>query len=412
MKPALRATLGKLGELSLTHVATFAFPLVFAVVCGRTLGLHDYGIVSFYTALSAFLGMFIEFGFDWHGIREVTQNQHDPRRSHRVLWNITAIKLGLCTAAMLLTWLVLAQLRSDLEAPLMIAAAVFLVGFALDASWYVRAIERTRMLLAITTGVRLVGILVLLLVVTRVATKESALWTYAWVSLATSALTWACLLRSDLVQRAGIEWSYMCELMQRSWAIVLGNLNGALLTNGGIALLGLTADPSTVGAASLALRVRMAGQAVLLPIQQLGFVRISGLARSAPGAAVSLGRRLLMTTLPPAVLVTLASVWLAPDISAYVFKTDVPLATLMIMLLAMSLPIQAVGNLYGLQSLVAFGKERAYALIQVLATLAFGAALFTLQSDLAYGWAVLVAESLVLVTCALQLNRITTALKS
>jgi len=63
------STLRKLVELAMTHVATFAFPLVFAVICGRTLGIHDYGIVSFYAALAAFLGMVIEFGFDWYGIR-------------------------------------------------------------------------------------------------------------------------------------------------------------------------------------------------------------------------------------------------------------------------------------------------------------------------------------------------------
>ena len=90
------STVRKLIELAMTHVATFAFPLVFAVICGRTLGIHDYGIVSFYAALAAFLGMVIEFGFDWYGIREVARHQGDPAGVHRILWNITAAKLLLC----------------------------------------------------------------------------------------------------------------------------------------------------------------------------------------------------------------------------------------------------------------------------------------------------------------------------
>jgi O-antigen/teichoic acid export membrane protein len=77
---------------------------VFAVVCGRTLGIHDYGIVAFYSSLAAFLGMFVEFGFDWYGIREVAQNQGDPQRCHRVLFNITAARLLLSAGVFVVIW--------------------------------------------------------------------------------------------------------------------------------------------------------------------------------------------------------------------------------------------------------------------------------------------------------------------
>ena len=94
----------KLAELALSNAAVFSFPLVFAVVCGRTLGIHDYGIVAFYSSLAAFLGMFVEFGFDWYGIREVAQNQGDPQRCHRVLFNITAARLLLSAGVFVVIW--------------------------------------------------------------------------------------------------------------------------------------------------------------------------------------------------------------------------------------------------------------------------------------------------------------------
>ena len=156
------STVRKLIELAMTHVATFAFPLVFAVICGRTLGIHDYGIVSFYAALAAFLGMVIEFGFDWYGIREVARHQGDPAGVHRILWNITAAKLLLCAGVVGVAGGALWQLRAHAEWPLMLASSAYLVGFAFDAGWYVRALEQTRLLLLITSGVRLVGIVVLL----------------------------------------------------------------------------------------------------------------------------------------------------------------------------------------------------------------------------------------------------------
>ena len=141
-------------ELTLTQIATFAFPLVFAVVCGRTLGMHDYGVVSFYAALGGFLGMIIEFGFDWYGTREVARRRDDADHAHRTLWNITAAKLLLCATVASGCGALLLLLRPPGEEALMLASLAYLVGFALDAGWYARALEQTRLLLLVTTGVR------------------------------------------------------------------------------------------------------------------------------------------------------------------------------------------------------------------------------------------------------------------
>jgi O-antigen/teichoic acid export membrane protein len=229
---------------------------------------------------------------------------------------------------------------------------------------------------------------------------ESALGVYALVSLLTSGVTWFFLARHGLVRRAPIERRYIGELLRQSSAIVFGNVNGAMLTNGGIALLGMHADPATVGAANLALRVRMAGQAVMLPVQQLGFVRISGLASRTPLAAMALGSRLMVVTLAIGTVISLVCMVAAPWIAAYVFKGDVPVAVLLILLLSFSIPVQGMANLFGMQSLIALGQERRYALIQLAATLSFCACLFLLDRQSAYGWAILGAEMTVMLLSA------------
>ena len=287
-----------------------------------------------------------------------------------------------------------------------LASAAYMVGFAFDASWYLRALERTRLLLAINAGVRLLCIVVLVAVVTQVATMWSAMWVYALVSLLTSGITWWLLLHQGLARRAVVELRFIGALMKESWAIVLGNLNGSLLTHGGIALLGLIAEPAVVGAATLGLRVRAGAQGALLPLSQLGFVRLSGRAKESPLAAFALGRRLLIITLVLSVLVALGCMWTAPQISQIVFKSEVPLAVGFVMMLALTLPVQMVGNLFGLQSLVALGQERRYAAIQVAASVLFCAMLFGLASEFAYGWALLAAEAAVLVASAVALMRL------
>jgi O-antigen/teichoic acid export membrane protein len=78
--------------LAIAQAAVFSFPLVFTVVCARNLGPSQNGVISFYTALTAILCTFIEFGFDSIGVREVHTRS---RRAHpeQQIWNITLAKL-------------------------------------------------------------------------------------------------------------------------------------------------------------------------------------------------------------------------------------------------------------------------------------------------------------------------------
>lgn len=399
-------TLGKLVELSLTHTATFAFPLVFAVVCGRTLGLHDYGVVAFYTALAAFLGMLVEFGFNWYGVREVAPHLSQPQRCHRVLVNITAAKLTIWAGVVVVTSGALLVLRGSHEWPLMLAWSAYMLGFAADPAWFLQAHERTRVLLMVATAVRLSGMLVLIAAVTTFASTASALWSYALVSVSAASLLWAKLFQLNLVHRARVEPRYVAELFRGAWAIVVGNLNSSFLTNGGVALLGLVTDPATVASANLALRVRMAAEGVLLPLNQLGYVRLSARAKESVAATFQLGRKVLVANLSLAVLLSILCMLAAPMVSQVVFKEEVPLAVSLILLLALSLPLHSVSVLFGVQSLVALGREGRYALIQIGASLVFCVVLLLSATPQTYGWAVLAAEATALLASALALMRI------
>lgn len=388
-----KGTLRTLTELAFTHVATFAFPLAFAVLCGRVLGVANFGVVSFYTALAAFLGVIIEFGFDWLGIREVAQAQGNPRRRDLALFNITAAKLLLCAATVVVVGAALLWLRGPSQLGLMLATGVHLVGFALDPGWFLRGMELNRLLLLITVVTRVLGIGVLWLAVSQPQHMAAAMWSYAFVTFSTSAAGWVSIARLKLSGPMRLQWQVIGTLMRRSSAIVFGNLNAALLTNGGVAMLGLTADPAMVGAANLALRVKMAGQAVLLPIKQLTYVRLSALAHAQPDEAVRFGRVAMAAMLTGGVGIAVAIALSAERIVHHVFLGDQPVAVCLIMLLGLSVPLNAMAELFGMQCLIAFGHERSYAVVVGIAAVVFTVLMLcVLHGSLAYGWALLLAE--------------------
>jgi O-antigen/teichoic acid export membrane protein len=124
------------------------------------------------------------------------------------------------------------------------------------------------------------------------------------------------------------------------------------------------------------------------------------------------GRRTLTALMIIGAALSLAAAAAAPKISEIVFHEAVPAAIALIGLLALSIPVHSAGNLFGVQSLVALGRERSFAVILSLASVLFCSLLPVLHGPLAYGWALLAAEGLILLACGLTVRHALLALEA
>jgi O-antigen/teichoic acid export membrane protein len=403
----IASTVMQMAELSLAQVAIFAFPFIFAVVCARSLGPANYGVVSFYTALTAFLGMFIEFGFDSIGVREV--HAMDRRQApDQVMWNVTVAKLMVCVATCSVAVPLLLVTRSSAEASMSYAMLVYLIAFALDTSWYLRSLELMRSLMFVAAVSRLAGIVLLISVVSGHNDMAAAMWTYTFVAWANAVMGWLIMCKLRIVGKPRFEVAHLRSLLGSGASIVVGNLCGASLTSGGIALLGVFAHPVLTGAANMALRIRTAGQATLLPLVQLGFVRLSVRAGSDPAGAVAVGRRLFYLQMACSLAVALLIILNADRIVAFAYGLPVAPepAGVLVRLFAIGIPASVAGSLFGLQCLTLFKQERAYVLVLLAAAaIFFGLLLLTNAGTSAnYAWALLAAESWVFLAAGLHLR--------
>lgn len=409
--PGVSSTAVKVAELAAAQGAFFAFPLIFAVVCARNLGPANYGVVAFYTALTSFLGMFIEFGFDSIGVREV-HSMSRREQPGQVMWNVTLAKLIVCLATAAVALPVLLATRSSAEAPMFYAMLAYLVGFALDTNWYFRSQELMRSVMFLAAASRLAGIVLLLFVVTGHDDMGAAMWTYAFVAWANAVLGWLLMRRSRMLGKPRLEVPHLRSLFRSGASIVLGNLSGASLTSGGVAVLGVFADPVLTGAAHMALRIRTAGQAALLPLVQLGFIRLSVLAGSDRPAAVAAGRRLFYLLMAVSLTVALLIIINADFIVSLAYGAAAPeQAGVLVRIVAVGIPISVAGTLFGLQCLTLFQQERAYVFVLLVAAVIFFGLLFSSNATRSadYGWVLLAAESWVVLAAGLYLRRVVRA---
>jgi hypothetical protein len=154
----------------------------------------------------------------------------------------------------------------------------------------------------------------------------------------------------------------------------------------------------------------MAGQAALLPLSQLGFVRLSTLVGVDRAAAVSLGRRLFYVQMAMGSAIALLLIVEAERIAALAYGLpEAPeAAAVLVRLVAVGIPAAVAGNLFGLQSLTLFQQERAYVVVLLAASCIFYGLLLSFDGDMSasYGWALLAAETWVVLSAGFYLRRI------
>ena len=398
----------KVVALGAAQCAVYSFPVIFAIVCARNLGPSQYGTVAFYTALTSFLCMFVEFGFDSIGVREVHSSRWRARPV-QVLWSVTVAKLAICLPTCALVLPILLASRNPAEGPMSYAMVFYMVAFALEPSWYLRSLELMWAAAAVAIVSRVAGMVLLLRTVTTHDDLTLAMWVYAFVAWASALAGWLLMRHLRLLGRPRLDVRLLRDLFRSGGTLVIGNLSGASVANGGIAVLGAIGDPVVTGAANIALRVRAAGLAILAPLGQLGYVRLSALMAD-PSAAVRFGRSLFYMLMACSVGVALLVSANADTIAAFAYGTaQAPAAAVTLTsLIALGLPVCMAGTLFGTQCLVLFHQERTYVLIAlVYAAIFFGLLLsFHPNSPTGFGWALLAADAWVAITAGLGLRAI------
>ncbi|HYD74921.1 oligosaccharide flippase family protein [Ramlibacter sp.] len=395
----------KVVALGVAQCAVYSFPVVFAVVCARNLGPAPYGVVAFYTALTSFLCMFIEFGFDSIGVREV-HSSHWRDRPAQVLWNITLAKLLIALLTCTLALPILLATRSPSESSMSWAMAVYMLAFALEPGWYLRSLELMWSAALVALVSRGAGIAVLVATVAAPEDLTMAMWAYAFVVWASAIVGWLLMHRFRLLKPPHVDVSQLRALFRSGAAIVLGNLSGASITSGGVVVLGAIADPVLTGAANIALRIRTAGLAILVPLGQLGYIRLSRLMADRR-AAVRFGRSLFYLLMVCSAAIALLISSHAGSIVTFAYgSAQAPSAAFMLTsLVALTLPVCMAEALFGMQCLTLFRKERVYvAIAMVGAAIFFGLLLALRDIPAGFGWALLAADASVAVAAGLVLR--------
>lgn len=388
------------------QLARYVLPLVTVPYLTRTLGPSGWGLVALTQAFGAYLGLPVDYGFNFSGTRQVARFRKDKLKLSEIFASVTGAKALLSSACVLLVllasaWVPVFQGRQLLLWMGVLAALVP----RFTPIWYLQGLERLRIVAALDICARIIstaGVFVFI-----------HLENDAWKVLALQGLG------SSLAMVAGFfityrdlpfclpSWKQIWDTLREGRSMFFSRSAISLYTEGNAFILGFFAPPHVVGYYAGAEKLVRASLQLLQPPFQTLFPKISDLVGRAPAKAVALVRVCTAifggAGLAGGLVISFAAPWLVGTILGHGYGPAVPI----LRVLSTLLPLIALNWVIGGLWMVPKGLDAAFESISLgAAFLNIGLAVLLAPrySGLGMAFAVVLAESLVALSMYLYLR--------
>jgi PST family polysaccharide transporter len=386
--------------------ATYVMPLVTVPYLARVLGVAGWGLVAFAQSFGSYVSILGEYGFSLSGTREVARNRDDRSKLAETVAGVLGAKAVLIAASFPLALLTSRWVPIFREHPALFWGAMFwALAQGFSVMWYFQGLERMRLVAILDVSAKALATIGVFVVVRKPEDGWRFLVLQGCGFLLSSAIGLILTYR-ELPFRLP-SWSQVWAALRMGWSMFLFRSSVSLYTVGNAFILGLFVSPELVGYYAGAEKISRAFLQLLNPISQTLYPRISHLVFRAQGRAARLVR-ISMGVMGGAGAGLGALIFLfAPLIVHMVLGARFGQAVPVLRVLALLVPLVALGNVLGIQWMLPLGMDRAFNRIIVLAGLAnlsLAILLAPIYRDMGMAWAVVVAETFVSVSMYLVLR--------
>jgi PST family polysaccharide transporter len=393
--------------LSVTQLVSYVCPLLNVVFLTRALGPSAWGTLATFQALSNWFNLVIEYGFSLSGAREVAQSREDPGKLERALASVLWAKLTLASAlaALVLCGLWVMPLLHD-HPRLTVCAIAVAMGPSLTPMWFYQGLEQMRAAAIIEVSGRLTGTVLTVSFVRHPSQIWMALLIPGLASLTATAINYARLYfhYSFILPSPRLVW----HALTFGWSMFVYRSSISLYTIGNAFILALFVAPEYVGYYAAAERVARYSTAVLAPLSQALFPRISYLTAVNFAQAANLAAKSFRIIAAIGVFLGAVTFFAAPLVVPIFLGQRFDGAIPALRILSLLPPIMAISSFVGLHWLVPLRKDAVVNISIVsagVANLLLALLLAPRFRQNGMAWAVVIAETIVTVLLLIYLQR-------
>ena len=382
-------------SLTLLQLGQYFVPLIILPYLSRVLGVEGFGQFGFATALTMYLVLIVDWGFNLSSTRDVSINRLDKHARLGVFWNTVSARflLTIFVGFFLLVLLSNIPELSSLSALLWLGMLQVLAA-CLSSAFYYQGIERMGRMALINLSIRFLSIPLILMFVQREDQVALAFGIQTVCFLFASLVNLVLLLIQAEIVWHKPHWLGVKKTLSESFPLFLSSAGTSLYTNANVIILGFMTTETVVGIFVAGFTLVKAVVGLSGPFAQAIFPRASrelSAGRVTPNAFI---RRTLWMQLGLGLSLSLSlAVFLPWGVTWFygeAFKETVKVVAL---LCALPLVVCLASGL-GLNILVPLGQQRWYSKVLIFSGL-FNCLLLAF---LGYVWGAVGAAIAVLIT--------------
>lgn len=352
------------GALYAIQIAGFVLPLLTVPYLARVLRPTGWGAVVFAQSFAAWLSLVLEYGFNLSATRMIARRRDDHEYVASVVAGVQGAKWLLMVPVLALSglaWYAVPAFRAQPE--YLLWAVVNAAVYGLSPFWYFQGVEQMKKPALIEVAARIVATAGIFALVTRPEDGWVVLFLQASTGVLWVGLTTWWMYRQVRFARPTVRASW--EMLRSAAGLFVFRAASGVYTFANSFILGMLASRGAVAYYAGADKVVRAAISLLGPVSQALYPRVSHLAASDHDRAGWLIRISLLVVGGAATVFGACIAVTAPMIIRLLLGPEYEAAVPVLRLLAVLLPIIAVGTVLGIQWALPMGLDRPFSALVI-----------------------------------------------
>jgi PST family polysaccharide transporter len=368
MKAENKVLASNFAYLSLLQGVNYLLPLLTVPYLLKVLGTEPFGLLAFATALIAYFALLTDYGFNFTATRAISLNKEDAAFVARTYSEVLGLRLLFLLGSLAILLALVSWVPRFAEHPtLYLFTFGNVIGQALVPIWLFQGLERMQFITWINSLPKIMATIAIFI---WVRTPDDWLLVpilnaIAFIISGLAAL-WVVRYRLN-IRLLGFSKSGMWLQLKSGWHVFFSTIAVSLYTISTTFLLGLFTNNTIVGVFAAADKLARVVAGLYTPFAQAFYPYINQKVSQSAHAGVLLLKKMAAQVSLVMGLLSLALFAAAPYLSDYLFDAEIQTGTRLIRILSVLPMATSLSNIFAIQGLYSFGKQKKVAQILVIA---------------------------------------------
>lgn len=334
----------------------------------RVLGPERFGAIAFMQSIIQYFVILVDYGFNLTAPQDIAKAA-DNKQVGNIFSNVMATKLCICVVVtiLFLVLTLLFNLQSKLDIILFWTVYTMVVGNIVFPIWFFQGIQQMRYITFVNILARSITVVLVFTLVKQPADYIMAALFQAGTTIFAGIFAFIVLLKKYPFIFVMPSWCSVKDELCNGWHIFLSTIAINVYTTSDTVILGIFTNNTVVGYFSAANKIIDSIKGLLSTVTQAVYPHVNKLAQESQNKALVFLHKLLKIYCGFNLICSLLLIIFAWFIVKILFGTGYEPSILILQVLGTLPFIISLSNVFGIQTMLTFGHQKAFSKILVCA---------------------------------------------